>query len=179
LREPTIARNYADALFASGEHSRQTEAYADVLESVAGAIAADPQVQVVLESPRVTKAEKQRILAAALKGKTSDQFIRFLSAIIKRGRQGLIGEISKQYLELLDIKMNRVHASVVVARSPDKSLQKEIAAQLSTIVGKTVVPHFREDPAILGGVVVRMGDRVMDGSLRRQLLTLRRRMLGA
>jgi F-type H+-transporting ATPase subunit delta len=178
LRDPTIARNYADALFQSAEHSRKTEEYADILEGVAGAVASDSQVQMVLESPRVAKTEKQRILAAALKGKATDQFIRFLSAIIKRGRQGLIGEISKQYLELLDIKLNRVHASVVVARQPDKALQKEVVTRLSMIVGKTVVPHFREDPAILGGVVVRIGDSVMDGSLRRKLLILRKRMLG-
>ena len=179
MREPTISLNYADALFESAERSGKTEAYADILEAVAGAIASDPHVQAVLASPRVTKAQKQAILAAALKGKAPDQFIRFLSAIIKRGRQGMIGEISRQYLGLLDIKMNRVHASVVVARAPAKALQKEISSQLSKLVGKTVVSHFREDPAILGGVVVRVGDRVMDGSLRRQLLILRRKMLGA
>jgi F-type H+-transporting ATPase subunit delta len=178
LREPTIARNYADALFESAEHAKKTEVYGDILEGVAGAVASDAHVQMVLESPRVTKLQKQQILAAALKGRASDQFIRFLSAIIKRGRQGMIGEISKQYLALLDTKLNRVHASVVVARQPDKALQNEVATRLSRIVGKTVVPHFREDPAILGGVVVRIGDRVMDGSLRRQMLSLRRRMLG-
>jgi F-type H+-transporting ATPase subunit delta len=178
LREPTIAQNYAQALFEAAENSKNTDLYADLIEGVAGAVASDSQVRMMLESPRVPKTEKQRVLGAALKGKAPDPFIRFLSAVVKRGRQGLIGEISHQYQALLDIKLNRVHASVVVAREPDKALQKDIATQLSTVVGKTVVPHFRQDPAILGGVVVRIGDRVMDGSLRRQLLILRRRMLG-
>jgi F-type H+-transporting ATPase subunit delta len=179
LREPTIARNYAEALFTSAERSKQTELYADLIEGVAGAIAADEKIRVVLESPQVTKAQKQRILTEALKGKAPDPFLRFLSAVVKRSRQNLFSEISKAYLGLVDVQLNRIHASVVVARQPDTRLQKEIATQLSRVVGKTVIPHFREDPAILGGLVVRIGDSVMDGSLRRKMLVLRRKMLGA
>jgi F-type H+-transporting ATPase subunit delta len=105
--------------------------------------------------------------------------VRFLAALIKRGRQGLIGPVAKEYLGLVDVKQNRVHAGVVLARAPDEKLQKAIASRLSAVFGKTVVPHFREDRAILGGVIVRIGDRVMDGSLRRKLVSLRRQMLGA
>jgi F-type H+-transporting ATPase subunit delta len=178
LREPTIARNYAEALFQSGERSGNAQRYADLLEGVAGAIAADERIRLSLESPRVPQSEKQRIVAQALKGKAPEAFVRFLSAVIKRRRQGLIGPISQQYLNLLDVKLNRVHASIVVARQPDQALQKDVAARLSRIVGKTVVPHFRSDLGILGGIIVRMGDRIMDGSLRRKMLVLRRTMLG-
>ena len=179
MREPTIARNYAEALFESGERSKQSQRYADLIEAVAGAIDADPRVRTVLESPRVTKAQKREILAKALKGHAPEPFVRFLGAVVKRGRQGMFSAIAHEYLGLVDVKMNRIHAGVVVARKPDDKLQKEIAERLSRIVGKTVVAHFRHDPGILGGVIVRMGDRVMDGSVRRKMLILRRKMLGA
>ena len=179
MREPTIARNYAEALFESGERSKQAERYADLIEAVAGAIAADDRVRTVLESPRVTKAQKREILSKSLSGHAPETFVRFLGAVVKRGRQGIFAAIAQEYLALVDIKMNRVHAGVTVARKPDEALQKDIASRLSRIVGKTVVPHFREDPGILGGVIVRMGDRVMDGSLRRKMQVLRRKMLGA
>jgi len=179
LREPTIARNYAEALFESGEKAGHTALYADLIAAVAGAVASDERIRALLESPRVPKPEKQRLLAQALKGKAPESFVKFMSAIIKRGRQGLLGQISREFLGLVDVKENRLHASVVVARTPDEVLQKDIAARLSRVFGKTVVPHFREDPAILGGVVVRIGDSVMDGSLRRKVLLLRRRMLGS
>jgi F-type H+-transporting ATPase subunit delta len=179
LREPTIARNYAEALFDSGEKSGDVEQYADLLEAIAGVIRTDDQVRAVLESPRVPKTEKQQLLGRALAGKAPEPFVRFLSAVIKRGRQGMIDGIAREFLSLVDVKMNRVHASVVVAREPDTKLQKEIANQLSEVVGRTVIPHFREEPSILGGVIVRIGDRVMDGSLRRKMLLLRRKMLGA
>ncbi|MBI4499987.1 MAG: ATP synthase F1 subunit delta [Gemmatimonadetes bacterium] len=179
MREPTIARNYAEALFESGERTGNTESYADLVEAVAGAIAADDRVRTVLESPRVTKAQKQEILSQALGSRAPEPFVRFLRAVVKRGRQGIFGAIAHEFLGLVDVKLNRVHASVILARKPDPELQQEIAERLSRIVGKTVVSHVREDRAILGGIIVRMGDRVMDGSLRRKMLMLRRKMLGA
>ncbi len=178
MRESTIARNYAEALFASGERTGATEQYARLLEAVAGAIAADERISAVLESPRVSKPQKQALLASALAGRAPDPFIRFLGAVVRRGRQGVIAGISREFLALLDIKMERVHAGVTIAREPDERLRKEIGARLSVVIGKTVVPHFRTEPAILGGLVVRVGDRVMDGSLRRKLVSLRRQMLG-
>jgi F-type H+-transporting ATPase subunit delta len=76
------------------------------------------------------------------------------------------------------VKLNRVHAGVTLARAADAGLREQIRARLSAILAKDVVPHFREDPALIGGLVVRVSDRIMDGSVRRQLAVLRRQMLG-
>jgi len=178
LREPTIARNYAEALFVVGERTGDTVAFGDLLEAVAGAIAADERIRLMLEAPRTPKTQKQALLGKALAGRAPESFIRFLGAVVKRGRQGLFGAISLEYLKLVDVKLNRVHAAVTLAREPDKALVSEIRRRLSDLTGKDVVPHVRTDPRILGGLIVRMGDRVMDGSVRRRLLALRRQMIG-
>lgn len=177
MRETTIARNYAEALFELGERTNESERFGDLIEGVGGAIEADESIRVVLESPNVTKAAKQELLARALKNRAPDSFIRFLKAVIKRGRQGIIPAIARQYLELLDVKFDRVHASVAMARTPDQALREAVRKSLSEVLGKEVIAHYREDPGILGGVIVRIGDRVMDGSLRRRLKILRRQML--
>ncbi len=177
MREATIARNYAEALFQLGERTNDSERFGDLIEGVGGAIEADESIRVVLESPNVTKAAKQELLARALKNRAPDSFIRFLKAVIKRGRQGIIPAIARQYLELLDVKFDRVHASVAMARTPDQALREAVRKSLSEVLGKEVIAHYREDPGILGGVIVRIGDRVMDGSLRRRLKILRRQML--
>ena len=179
MREPTIARNYAEALFAAGERAGTTDRYADLLEAVAGAIEAEAQIRHVLESPRVPKTQKQHILAQALKGYAPEQFINFLGAVVKRGRQGILPAIARQYLGLVDRKYNRVHAGVTVAREPDAALQEIVRRRLSANLGMTVIPHFRTDPAILGGLIVRVGDRIMDGSVRRRMASLRRKLIGA
>jgi len=168
LREPTIARNYAEALFASAERSKQTDLYADLIEGVAGAIASDDKVRIVIESPRVPKAEKQRLLTKALKGKAPEPFLRFLSAVVKRARQNLFSEISNAYLGLVDVKLNRVRAGVTLAQEPDEKMRQAIAQGLRQALKKDVIPSYRVDPEILGGVVVRVGDRVFDGSVRRK-----------
>ena len=178
MREPTIAKNYAEALFEIGERGGLTPQFADLIEAVAGAIEADVTVRATLESPRVPKATKQDLLARALRGRAPDVFVRFLSAVVKRGRQGIIPAIRTASLGLVDVKFNRMHAGVTIARTPDDALQKDIARRLSALMGKDVIPHFRVDPAILGGAIVRAGDRIMDGSLRRQMVALRKQMLG-
>jgi F-type H+-transporting ATPase subunit delta len=177
VREPTIARNYAQALFELGERAGDTELYANVTEALAGAIRAQPEVRAVLESPRVAKPKKQALLESALSPYAPAPYIRFLQAVVKRGRQGLLPVIGDEYLALVDEKFNRVHAGITLAREPDKKLQAAIRKRLGEVLGKEVIPHFRTDPAILGGLILKVGDRIIDGSLRRKMVNLRRHLL--
>ena len=171
MKSITVARNYAQALFAAGDQ------YGPVLDAVAGAIQADERIATALESPRVSKAAKSRILERALKGEAPREFVRFLQAVVRRGRQGLLAEIAQEYQGLLDQKLNRVHAGVTLASEADARTQKQVVERLAKALGREVRAYFRSDPRILGGVVVRVGDRIYDGSVRRRLTALQRRML--
>ncbi len=179
MKSTTIARNYAEALFlaAVADGGEAPEQYGALLDAVAGAVQADERIAVALESPRVAKAVKARLLADALGGAPAP-VVRFLQAVVRRGRQGLLGEIAREYQGLLDVKLNRVHAGVTLATAPDARLEQQIVERLGAALGSEVRAHFRTDRGILGGVVVRVGDRVFDGSLRRRVVALRRRLLG-
>ena len=177
MKSATIARNYAEALFAAGEGRQAVERYGHLMDAVAGAVAADERIAVALDSPRVAKAIKARLLERALARAAPAEFVRFLQAVVRRGRQGLLGEIAQEYQGLVDLKLNRVHVAVTLPVAPDARLEKQIAERLSRAIGKAVRAHFRADRGILGGVVVRVGDRIFDGSLRRRLSALRRRIL--
>ena len=176
MRPVTIARNYSEALFQLGEGSGHTAEYAELLDAVAHAIGTTPRIEAVLMSPRITKAEKSRILAQALPD-APREFVLFLQSVVKRGRQRLFGDMASQYLALVDIKLDRVRAKVTVSRAVDEKLRKKIAEDLTKAIGKQVLPDFEVEPAILGGVIVRVGDRVYDGSVRRRLVRLRRQLL--
>jgi F-type H+-transporting ATPase subunit delta len=176
VRPATIARNYSEALFALGEKSGQTELYADLLDGVAAAIEIEPTVQAVLMSPRVTKPAKSRLLEAALPD-APREFVLFLQAVVKRGRQGLFRHIATEFMTLLDVRMNRVRAGITLAHEPDEAMRQTIADGLREALKKDVIPSYRVDPEILGGVVVRVGDRVFDGSVRRRATKLRRLLL--
>ena len=171
MKSVTVARNYAEALFAAGDE------FGPLLDAVAGAVQADERIATALESPRVSKAAKSQILERALKGEAPPKFVRFLQAVVRRGRQGLLAEIAQQYQVLLDTKLNRVHAGVTLAADAEARLQNQVIERLAKALGREVRAYFRSDPRILGGVVVRVGDRIYDGSVRRRLTALQRRML--
>lgn len=179
MRAGTVARNYAEALRDLASQQDAIVQYGVLLDAVAGAVATEPHVAAVLESPRVTKARKKALLREALAGHAPRPFVGFLEAVVQRGRQGLLHEISKAYEELVDLHLGRVHASVHTAHDVDPEAAREIEASLARIVGGKVLPHYHTDPRLLGGLVVRVGDRVLDGSLRRRLLQLRFSMLHA
>jgi F-type H+-transporting ATPase subunit delta len=187
MREPTIAKNYAEALIElarkaggvpGGRGPNELEKWGGLIDEVANAMQTDRTLYVFLESPRVAASEKNRVLALALQTQVPLGFLRFLQALVKNRRQMVIPEIAIQYHALVDSHENRVHASVTVAREGDAAEKKLIADRLSKVVGKEVVPHFFVNPSILGGIIVRVGDTVMDGSVRRRLATLKGRMLG-
>jgi len=171
VKSVTVARNYAEALFAAGDR------YGELLDAVAGAIQADERIAITLDSPRVSKAAKGQILERALQGEAPAEFVRFLQAVVRRGRQGLLAEIAQEYQVLLDQKLNRVHAGVTLVDDADARTQKQVVDRLAKALGREVRAYFRSDPRILGGVVVRVGDRIFDGSVRRRLTALQRRML--
>ena len=176
MRTETIARNYAEALFELGERSGQAERYADLLDAVAAAIEATPKVQAVLMSPRVPKSEKARFLGQALRV-APREFVLWLQALVKRGRQGILRDIATEYVALLDTKLKRIRASVTLVRNPDEKLKRIIEENLSRQLEKQVIAAYLIDPEILGGAIVRVGDRVLDGSVRRRMTKLRRQLL--
>jgi F-type H+-transporting ATPase subunit delta len=177
VKESLVARNYAEALIAVAAKEDAVERFGALLDAVGGVVEADPTVHAVLMSPRVPKGAKQAMLERALTGVAPATFVRFLQAVIQRGRQGLFAAMGEAYRDLADVHFNRAHASVVTAHPVDEALARIITERLTAAVGQTVVPHFRTDPAILGGVVVRVGDRAFDGSVRRRIQVLRSRML--
>ena len=177
MRETTIARNYAEALLTLARKAEDPAGWGKMLADVATAMGSDVTLRRFLESPKIEAAQKKEIIRKALQDRAPRLLVRYLETLIANRRQMLIPEISTEYFNLLDELEGRIHADVTVAKTPSDDETASIAANLSRTLGKTVVPHVRVDPAILGGVVVRVGDTVMDGSVRKRLATLKRRML--
>jgi F-type H+-transporting ATPase subunit delta len=176
MRATTIGRNYAETLLELARRAGDLRGWGEMFDQVSDAMQRDRSLRIFLESPRVSAAEKNRIIGRAFEGQLPKPFVRFLQALVSHRRQMLIPEIAREYHTLVDEVEGRVHASVTVSREAGDSERESIAAQLSRAFGKEVVPHFAVNPEILGGLVVRVGDTVLDGSVRRRLATLRSRM---
>ena len=179
MREPTIAKNYAETLLELAQRAGDLRGWGEMLDHVSDAMETDRRLRTFLESPRVSAQRKNEILQKAYGAQLPRNFLRFLQALVSHRRQMLIPVIAHTYHDLVDQVEGRVHASVTVARPADDSDRDVLTKQLSRMLGKDVVPHFHVNSSILGGVIVRVGDTVLDGSVRRRLATLRTKMLAA
>jgi F-type H+-transporting ATPase subunit delta len=176
MREESVARNYAQALLELAEKASDPTGWGSMISDVSAAVQREPTLRRFLESPKVSATEKNAVLAKAFQDGLPRMLVRFLQLLVTNRRQMLIPQIAREYMALLDDAQGRVHAEVTLAKAVGDEDQKAIAAQLSRAIGKTVVPHVTIDPTILGGIVVRYGDTLMDGSVRRRLNTLRYRL---
>jgi len=178
VRYQTIARNYAAALFELGQQYGESQAYADAFDALDEVLASE-RVASFLETPKIETSDKQAALRVALEGKVPERFLRFVLVVVAKRRQEALPTMRAEYRQLLDTAVGRIHADVTLAREADGAAERVISERLSSLLGKDVVPHITVNPAIIGGLVVRFGDQAMDGSLRRQLLSLKREMMHA
>ncbi|MBV9879529.1 MAG: F0F1 ATP synthase subunit delta [Gemmatirosa sp.] len=177
MRDSTIARNYAEVLLTLARRADDPTGWGRTLTEIADALGSDVALRNFLESPRVSAEQKSEVLAKAFQDRVPRLFVKYLQTLVAKGRQMLLPEIATEYRNLLDEAEGRVHAQVTFARPVSDEQRDAVAQGLSRTLGKQVVPHVVVDPAIIGGVVVKVGDRVMDGSVRRRLRLLRDRMV--
>jgi F-type H+-transporting ATPase subunit delta len=177
MRDSTIARNYAEALLELAGRAKDLPGWGSILQGIADSVRGDPTIRAFLETPRVDAGAKIELLRKALADRAPSAFVRFIETVVRNRRQMLIPEIAVAYADLVDQVENRLHAEVTVAQDLDEKTRKMIADRLSKAFEKTVLPHVTVDPRLIGGMVVRVGDTVMDGSVRRKLGELRRDLL--
>lgn len=167
-----VSRNYAATLFELAGREGGEERYGELIAQVGRLYRDDSKFGRFLEAPSVPLAEKKRVLREAFAG-APEPFVRFLMVVLDRRRQRALSGIADAYLERLDEIAGRVHASITLPFAPDEALTAQIVGVLEARLGKRVVPQFHEDPAIIGGVIVRVGDELLDASVRRQLERLK------
>jgi F-type H+-transporting ATPase subunit delta len=181
MRDVSIAANYARTLLELARRAKAPGEWGVMFGDVAAAVERDPRLKRFLESPRVSEAQKREIIGTAFGDRLPHLLVRFLQVLVRNRRQMLLSAIAVEYTRLLDDLEGRIHADVTVARPMDEAGQAALAERLTRIMGggKRVTPVVRVFPAIMGGVIVRIGDTVADGSVRTRLGRLRQLLAAA
>jgi F-type H+-transporting ATPase subunit delta len=169
-----IARRYAKALLLIGKEDGQAETYRDQLGAVARLIEANKALEQALCNPLYETEGRRRVMMTLVdKLGLAPVMKSFLSLLFDKGRIAFVGSIQQYYEKLADELKGVARATLVSAVAlPDETVQK-IRASLSEKTGKDIVLEVREDPSLIGGIVTRIGDLVLDGSIKTQLLNMR------
>lgn len=178
-RAGTVARVYAETLFRSARGEDALDAVDESLRSFAGLLDARPELAAFLDAPQIDAREKRAFVRRVFEGSLHPTLLRFLDLVIGKHRETVLGEIVTAWSALLDERAGRQSATVTTAVEADDPLIDRVRRALEETTGKTIRLEREVDPSLLGGVVIRAGDTVIDGSLRTRLRTLKGRLKAA
>ncbi len=165
--ELQIARRYAQAYFDLAKQARDIPGWRDAFARVTETLV-QPEVSAALRDPRLTPVDRVKLLDELLRdaAKPARNLARLL---VERDRAAVLPLVLEEYDALADRESGVLRAEVVTAVPVNPALEATIARTLSEKLGGEVQTTVRQDPAILGGLVIRIGDRVIDGSVRTRL----------
>lgn len=173
MREDTIARIYADALMQAAEERGERKIVREELESLARLLDEDEQFRIFLEAPQVDRSEKKRVIEKLFGEKLAATTLHFLYVLLDKNRQYLVRRVARQYGRLDDEREGISEATVTSAVPLSDQLRREIQATLEEALGTRLALTLEVDPGLLGGIVVRYEDKVLDGSIKKRLEDLR------
>ncbi|NVM20758.1 MAG: F0F1 ATP synthase subunit delta [Desulfobacterales bacterium] len=171
---PRIARRYAKALLAIGKEDGQAETYKEELGGFVRLLEQQEELEQAIHNPLYDAESRKKVLQAVVERLAPSKVMSsFLFVLFDKGRSQYLKDIYVFYEKLTDELANIVRADLVSAvELPEESIEK-IKAAMSKKTGKAVKMEVRVDPALIGGAVTKIGDLVLDGSVRTQLMSLK------
>ncbi|MCB9947226.1 MAG: F0F1 ATP synthase subunit delta [Rhodospirillaceae bacterium] len=174
-----LASRYATALFDLADDSKALDTVAQDLATIRSMLADSVELRRLVTSPLLSREDQARAMDAVLaKAGLSDLTRRFVGVVVANRRLFALGAMITAFLEELARRRGEVTASVRVARALDDTQMAALTDQLKRAVGAKVSIDLEVDPSLLGGMVVKVGSRLVDSSLRTKLDKLQLAMKG-
>jgi F-type H+-transporting ATPase subunit delta len=168
-----IARVYATALFAAAKDRGKLDGIREQLGAFADALAENRELQLFFFSPYFSSAEKEDGLKKAVSG-LEPELLNFLELLIEKHRMPVLFRIRRQFDALWAKENKRLNVTVTSAVDLDPEIARRIGSEIEEQTGNTVELESKVDPDILGGLVVQVGNMVLDTSIRNRLEKLRK-----
>jgi F-type H+-transporting ATPase subunit delta len=171
-------RIYAEALAAAAQEKGLLDQVGEELKGLVSNREAEGSiVRNFFGSSAIRREQKMAKIEAAFRGRTSDLFTDFLLVLLRRNRLELVEEVARAYRDILDRRGSKVRVTLTTATDLDpKDVEAWRTRLRPVLLGRDPVLRLRTDPALIGGMVLRTGDWVADGSVRRVLKELRERL---
>lgn len=172
-----VSSRYAEALYNVVVEQKTMDQTEQELKLVVDAIESVGDLRKILDHPLITIKEKKDIVSEIFKDKISPITLNFLYLLIDNYRQFFLKDIFAAYVELVNSARQVIQAEVISAFELEKTEKEKLGGIIQSFTGKKVEPVFKVDSLIIGGVVLRIGDKVIDGSIRSKLNSLREHLV--
>ena len=175
MRQIKIAKRYAKALFSLAVEQNTLEPIAKDMQLIGDTVRESEDLIAMLKSPIVKKRQKINVLQKIFEGKTGDLTMRFLTMVVQKGREEIIGEITHQFSLFYNQYHNIVEAEVVMSFE-DENIVQDLKNILEQYTQANIKITSKVDPSLIGGFVLKFGDKQYDTSLRTKLHKLRTKL---
>jgi F-type H+-transporting ATPase subunit delta len=176
MSQRTVARRYATALYEEATATGVLDAVDEDVTLLRDSLEANRPLSRLFENPVIPEGKKEAVLQSLLGDRVEALTLRFLGLLVRKDRETMTKAVLDQYQSLRDEQRGIVDAHVKVARPLSDDDREALVEALEAQTGQSVRLHVNEEPDLLGGVVIRIGDQVFDGSVRNKLSILRDRL---
>ncbi len=176
--DAVVVRHYAEALVDAAVAENQAEAALADLDAIdSEVLRAHPRFRDILGSTQVSSPEKDRMLVDVFGDRVSGVVLRFLRVLNRHGRLGLLPHICRSARQIWDHRHRRVPVLVRTAVPLDAAQEQTLRERVAAMIAATPILQIQTDPALIGGLIVQVGDQICDASVRNRLAMLRQRLI--
>lgn len=172
-----LARKYARAIFELAVEDKKLVEYGEELASINKDLFSNSQAVAFFSNPQIEPQAKKDLLTKCFKGEVSETIMNFLLLLVDKRRIGVFSAIESEFRALSNEERGILIADVTSVGALTKAQQTQLQKKLATLTGKKIQLRLHHDKSILGGVIVKIGDKRIDGSVAGKLQALRRELL--
>lgn len=177
MADMAAVRRYTRALFGVAQRDRLVDRVGDDLQAFEAVLRSEPRLRRVLKAPIIPEQQKRDLVRSAFAGKMDDLTLRFVEMVIRKNREEILDDVPAEFQRLSYAMSNVIPVQVTSAVPLEPAEREALSKSLSVRTGKKVLLDERVDPELMGGALLRIGDTIIDGSVRGQLRLLRKRFL--
>jgi len=176
-KELALAKVYAAAIFKVGRSTGMVDQIAEELRNLGDLVNADPDFEMFLDSPAVDCESRESTVEKLFRGKYSDVLVDSLQVLNRKERLGIVREVAAAYHALHQESLGRVELHVGTAVALSEGLRVKLRERIAHATGKQIDLVERIDSSLIGGIVLQLGDKKFDGSVRRKLAAVKAALL--
>ena len=157
---------YSEVIFELARDAGKMESVMEDLACIEGVLNSEPDFAILLGTQTIKGSEKSEIVRRVFKGKINDLTLDFISVLSRRGRMNFLPAISDRYQILMDAFQKKCLIEITLPKSPNDGFIKTLSGNLSRAIHCSVKLVVHVDPSIIGGVIIRKGDKIIDNSVK-------------